>query len=69
MPPTRERTALKVKGPIWSMPTDWATKAVPQMKAVKNKRNRFFAGNWFMGISLLTLFSSYFLGRMVCSFL
>ena len=35
MPPTRERTALKVKGPIWSMPTDWATKAVPQMKAAQ----------------------------------
>ncbi len=35
----------------------------------QKQKEQVFAGNWFMGISLLTLFSGYFLGRMVCSFL
>ena len=34
--PTKNLTALNVKGPILSMPVSWAIKVVPQMK-VHNK--------------------------------
>ena len=34
--PTKNRTALNVKGPILSIPVSWAIKVVPQMK-VHNK--------------------------------
>ena len=44
-PPTTERTVLKVKGPMWSMPTAWATKAVPQMKAARKSIHKFLVGN------------------------
>ena len=36
MPPTRQRTALKVNGPTYSIPALWATKATPQINAVNN---------------------------------
>ena len=34
--PTKNRTALNVKGPILSIPVSWAMKVVPQIK-VHNK--------------------------------
>ena len=36
-PPIRNRAILKVKGPRWSMPTLWATKAAPQIRAVRSR--------------------------------
>jgi hypothetical protein len=32
--PTKNLTALNVKGPMLSMPVSWAIKAVPQIKVV-----------------------------------
>ena len=40
-PPIKHRTALKVSGSTRSIPTLCATKAVPQMVAVKNNINEF----------------------------
>ena len=34
--PSRKRVALKVNGPTCSIPTDWATKDTPQIKAVSS---------------------------------
>ena len=42
--PIRERTPLKVKGPTYSMPTLWATKAIPQMVAARSRQREFFRG-------------------------
>ena len=42
--PIRERTPLKVKGPTYSMPTLWATKAIPQIVAARSRQREFFRG-------------------------
>ena len=37
--PTKNLTALKVKGPISSIPVSWAIKVVPQMNVQSNALN------------------------------
>ena len=51
-PPIRNRTALNVNGPTYSIPTLWATKATPQIKAVIASRKIF----WWDRTCLNTLF-------------
>ncbi len=36
--PKHIREAVNVKGPTWSIPTDWATKLKPQIVAVISKK-------------------------------
>ena len=38
--PTKNLTALKVKGPISSMPVSWAINVVPQIKVHKKALNK-----------------------------
>ena len=40
MNPTKNLTALKVYGPIFSMPVSWAIKVVPQIKVQKRALNK-----------------------------
>ena len=51
-PPILHRTALKVNGPMYSIPTLCATKATPQIVAVSSKSNPFFH---FIGLYLCLL--------------
>ena len=37
-PPSSDLDMLKVNGPIYSVPTLWATKAVPQINDARNRR-------------------------------
>ena len=59
-PPTKDRMALKAKGPRWSIPTAWATKPVPQIMEARSSRQRFFAGKCFIGFASLSCFVSNF---------